>query len=67
MVPPVAPHTRISMTLAEILRSGKLYLAIAGDNKRRVLEHASRTLSAAQPVSHLLQQTENPLHVYWAA
>lgn len=67
VVPPEAPHTRISMTLAEILRSGKLYLAIAGDNKRRVLEHASRTLSAAQPVSHLLQQTENPLHVYWAA
>ncbi|KMJ54350.1 6-phosphogluconolactonase [Vogesella sp. EB] len=67
VVPPVAPHTRISMTLAEILRSGKLYLAIAGDNKRRVLEQASRTLSAAQPVSHLLQQTENPLHVYWAA
>ncbi len=67
VVPPEAPHTRISMTLAEILRSGKLYLAIAGDNKRRVLEQASRTLSAAQPVSHLLQQTENPLHVYWAA
>ena len=67
VVPPAAPHTRISMTLAEILRSGKLYLAIAGDNKRRVLEHASRTLSAVQPVSHLLQQTENPLHVYWAA
>ena len=64
--PPLAPHARISMTLAELLRCGRLYLAIAGDSKRRVLEHATRTLSAAQPVSHVLQQTQTALHVYWA-
>lgn len=67
VIPPAAPHARISMTLAELLRSGKLYLAIAGERKRSVLDEACRTLTAAQPISHVLQQSEKPLHVYWSA
>uniref|UniRef100_A0A4W5L9K5 6-phosphogluconolactonase n=1 Tax=Hucho hucho TaxID=62062 RepID=A0A4W5L9K5_9TELE len=45
LCPPAAAHARISMTLAELLRSGVLYLAIAGEDKRRVLEYAARTRS----------------------
>lgn len=65
VVPPVAPHTRISMTLAEILRAPRRYLAIAGSGKRAVLEQAAQRVDDALPISHLLQ-TEGVLDVYWA-
>lgn len=64
IVPPAAPHTRISMTLAELLRSGKLYLAIAGDSKRRVLDEALQGINDQQPVSHVLAAAD--VHVYLA-
>lgn len=67
VVPPAAPHTRISMTLAELQRSGKLYLAIAGDSKRRVLDAAAAAVSDTLPISHLLTATARPLDVYWSA
>ncbi|MFC3532726.1 6-phosphogluconolactonase [Vogesella facilis] len=64
---PAAPHTRISMTLAELQRSGKLYLAIAGETKRRVLDNAAAAVSDTLPISHLLSATARPLDVYWSA
>ena len=64
IVPPAAPHTRISMTLAELLRSGKLYLAIAGNSKRRVLDEALQGIDDQQPVSHVLAAAD--VHVYLA-
>ena len=67
VVPPAAPHTRISMTLAELQRSGKLYLAIAGDSKRRVLDTAAAGVSDTLPISHLLTAAARPLDVYWSA
>ena len=67
IVPPAAPHRRISMTLAELQRSGKLYLAIAGAGKRAVLDTAAQAVNATYPISYLLQPSEKPLHVYWAA
>jgi 6-phosphogluconolactonase len=67
VVPPAAPHTRISMTLAELRRSGKLYLAIAGAGKRTVLDTAAQGVNDTYPISYLLQPSEKPLHVYWAA
>ncbi|MFN4236184.1 MAG: 6-phosphogluconolactonase [Vogesella sp.] len=67
IVPPAAPHRRISMTLAELQRSGKLYLAIAGAGKRAVLDTAAQAVDATYPISYLLQPSEKPLHVYWAA
>ena len=55
------------MTLAELQRSGKLYQAIAGAGKRAVLDTAAQAVDATYPISYLLQPSEKPLHVYWAA
>lgn len=67
VTPPAAPHARISMTLAALLASGRLFLAIQGAGKRRVFEQARQAVSDALPISHVLHHTEVPLDVYWAS
>jgi len=66
VTPPAAPHTRISLTLAALLQSRRLVLAIAGPIKRRVFDAAGAALSPDLPVSALVHQTRVPLDVYWA-
>ena len=67
VTPPAASHTRLSMTLAALLASGRLFLAIQGSAKRRVFEQARQTVDDALPISHVLHHTEVPLDVYWAS
>jgi len=66
VTPPHAPHARISLTLAALLRSRLLVLAIAGPAKRRVFDAACAALTPDLPVSALVHQTQVPLDVYWA-
>ena len=66
VTPPAAPHARISLTLAALLRSRRLVLAIAGPAKRRVFDAACAALTPDLPVSALVHQTQAPLDVYWA-
>ncbi|MGN6580665.1 MAG: 6-phosphogluconolactonase [Bordetella sp.] len=66
VTPPSAPHARISLTLAELLRSRLLLLAIAGPAKRRVFDAACVALTPDLPISALVHQTQAPLDVYWA-
>lgn len=65
VTPPAAPHQRISLTLAALLKAHRLILAIAGDSKRKVYEQASQAISDTLPISHLIHQTKVPLDVYW--
>ncbi|WP_024301002.1 6-phosphogluconolactonase [Pseudogulbenkiania sp. MAI-1] len=67
VTPPAAPHQRLSMTLAALLASGRLFLAIQGPAKRRVFEQARQAVDDALPISHVLHHTEVPLDVYWAS
>ncbi|SME93878.1 6-phosphogluconolactonase [Pseudogulbenkiania subflava] len=67
VTPPAAPHQRLSMTLAALLASGRLFLAIQGETKRRVFEQARQAVDDALPISHVLHHTEVPLDVYWAS
>ncbi|HJU50286.1 MAG TPA: 6-phosphogluconolactonase [Pseudogulbenkiania sp.] len=67
VTPPAASHTRLSMTLAALLASGRLFLAIQGPAKRRVFEQARQAVDDALPISHVLHHTEVPLDVYWAS
>jgi 6-phosphogluconolactonase len=65
VTPPAAPHQRISLTLAALLKAQRLILAIAGDNKRKVYEQASEGISDSLPISHFIHQTRVPFDVYW--
>ncbi len=61
-----SPYGRISLTMPCLLASESILLLIFGDDKRHMLEQAA----AGQPdlpVAHLLQQTQTPVRVFWAA
>lgn len=66
VTPPAAPHRRLSMTRAALVKCDKLYLSIQGAAKREVFELARQGQDDRWPVSYLLQQSETPLDVYWA-
>lgn len=67
LTPGRAPHRRVSLTLAALLRAGRLALVIQGDAKRAVFEQAQRASTRQLPVSLLVHQNRVPLDVYWAA
>lgn len=62
-----APHERMTLSLARLLRSDQLYLHLCGDAKLPVLAEALQPGDAAEmPVRAVLRQTETPLAIYWA-
>ncbi len=65
--PATAPHLRISMSYAALVKSGCLILSIQGAGKRAVFDTALTARDDALPISHFLHQTECPLDVYWTA
>ncbi|MEM9760521.1 MAG: 6-phosphogluconolactonase [Pseudomonadota bacterium] len=65
--PPVAPHARMSLTLARIINTRQLVLQITGDEKRTVLELARRHRDPQQlPIAAVLALSAPPLAVYWS-
>jgi 6-phosphogluconolactonase len=66
VTPPAAPHRRLSMTRAALLKSDKLYLSIQGEAKRAVFDRARVAADERWPVSFFAQQDETPFDVYWA-
>ncbi|OQS34911.1 6-phosphogluconolactonase [Chromobacterium haemolyticum] len=67
VTPKTAPHRRVSMSYAALLRAGCLILSIQGDKKRQVLDAAAKGVSDALPISHFLAQNKVELDVYWSA
>lgn len=65
MTPGTAAHERISMTLAAMLGSKRIVLAIAGEHKRRVYEEAAQQVTRTLPISYVIAQKGVPLDVYW--
>lgn len=66
--PPLAPHPRISMTLAALLSSRRIVVSIAGDGKRAVVERAAAGADPHElPIAALLAQTRVPVEVIWSA
>jgi 6-phosphogluconolactonase len=67
-MPAHAPHNRISMSLAFLRRSTRAYLAIHGENKRKVLEQAAASTNAQQlPISAWFQAGMPKLNVFWSS
>jgi 6-phosphogluconolactonase len=66
--PTTAPHARISMTLARLLRTQNLVLHITGTNKAEVFERAIAAESHASdmPIRAVALQQQTPLQVYYA-
>ncbi|MCU0755632.1 MAG: 6-phosphogluconolactonase [Xanthomonadales bacterium] len=63
--PGLGPHPRISLTLARLLDSDRLLLAISGADKRAVVEQALAE-PARFPVGALLTQTLCPVEIHWS-
>ena len=65
--PPVAPHDRMTLSLAALLRSRQLYLHITGEKKLAVLEQALAGDDIRElPIRSVFGREESPLEVFYA-
>lgn len=64
-MPATGPWPRLSLTLARLLRSRLLLLALTGHDKRLVLEQALAG-DTSLPVQALLRQSPSPVMVHWS-
>ncbi|MDX1654398.1 MAG: 6-phosphogluconolactonase [Candidatus Competibacteraceae bacterium] len=65
--PVTAPHPRISLTLAELLRARRIVLHLSGEGKWQVLQQALGEGPVGEmPVRAVLRQEEVPVYVYWS-
>jgi 6-phosphogluconolactonase len=65
--PTTAPHARLSLTLRALLETRTLVLAIAGETKRAVLEHAADSAPEVLPIAAFVRQQATPLHLFFSA
>ena len=66
VIPPSAPHPRISMSLRALLAAPCLLLCIAGEVKRGVYDSAWRDEASAYPIARLLHHRGTRLETYWS-
>lgn len=67
VTPPHAPHQRMTLSLAALLRARNVYLHITGEEKLSVLETASTPGSEEElPIRGVLRRAEPPLQIYYA-
>jgi 6-phosphogluconolactonase len=65
--PPVAPHDRMTLSLAALLRSRHLYLHVTGEKKFAVLQEALEGDDAiALPIRSVFNRVDNPLEIFYA-
>lgn len=65
--PPEAPHDRMTLSLAALLRARQLYLHITGETKWQVLQQALSNDDAFElPVRSVFSREESPLEVFYA-
>ncbi|KVN93992.1 6-phosphogluconolactonase [Burkholderia ubonensis] len=64
--PGAAPHARVSFSLDALKRIDRLFLLIAGNRKREVLE-AAATSPQKNAISQLANDKGTQLDVYWCA
>lgn len=65
--PPAAPHDRMTLSLAALLRARQLYLHITGEAKWRVLEAALAGEDIYEyPIRSVFYREHSPLEVFYA-
>jgi 6-phosphogluconolactonase len=62
-MPVTAPHERLTLTLAAVLKSREILIHITGEAKKTLLENAR---AGQHPVAAILQQTVTPASIWWA-
>jgi 6-phosphogluconolactonase len=66
-LPPEAPHPRISLTLARLLRSHRRVLLVTGERKRALLETLMQAPDPLRwPISAMLHAPGPPLEIHWS-
>lgn len=66
VTPPVAPHPRMTLSLAAVLRARHLYLHITGEQKLRVLQQAACPGPDAElPIRSVLFRAQPPVQIYY--
>ncbi len=64
--PSTAAHARLSLNLAALLQSRRIYIQIIGATKLRVYERACAAGPAEDmPIRAILRQDRVPVDVYW--
>jgi 6-phosphogluconolactonase len=67
IVPPVAPHERMTLTARALLNSRKIVLHIVGEKKQQVYHEALKPGSADEfPIRVVLHQDRVSVDVYWS-
>ncbi len=67
ILPPTAPHERMTLTLPAILDARQIFLHITGQNKRDVLQQALEDGAVEKmPIRFILRQQTTPVSIYWA-
>lgn len=67
-LPPEAPVARVTLSLAAIVASKALMVAITGDAKRRLLEEAvAEGAGSPYPIGRVLADSELPVDIHWCA
>ncbi len=67
LTPPAAPHDRMTLSLARLLRCEQIYLHLCGDSKLSVLTQAQQVGPVeTMPVRAILNQLRAPVAIYWA-
>ena len=67
VAPPSAPHQRMTLSLAALLRTDNIYLHITGEAKLDVLQQAATPGSEEElPIRSVLYRAEPPLQTYYA-
>ncbi len=64
VIPPKAPHRRLSMTLGAILQAHSIFLEMAGASKQAVLARARQAQSADLPISLVLHAQTKKVEIY---
>lgn len=66
-LPVDAPHPRISLTLARLLRSRRRLLLVTGERKRELIERIQRHPDPRRwPVSAMLHAPGPPVEIHWS-
>jgi 6-phosphogluconolactonase len=67
IIPPKAPHERMTLTARALLNSRKIVLHIVGEKKQQIYKDALKSGSADEfPIRVVLHQDRVPVDVYWS-
>ncbi|GAB3346565.1 6-phosphogluconolactonase [Lysobacter tyrosinilyticus] len=66
-LPPDAPYSRITLTVARLLRAHTVHLALTGEAKHAVLRAAQRTRDPLlHPIAAILHAADTTVHIHWS-